>query len=864
MVSYNTKTKQYAAYRTPKPMPQGFLLNRMIRFGQDYLLTATPAGLTAFNLRSKTFDIYPADRINKSTPPDFASVALDPFGNIWASSTSAGLFKFEKKPRFNSLTPTFPKLRAIPPGWISRMEEAKDGQIWFTSNGDGNRTSLNRFNPATGDIKNFIFLGLSPQLLNVASLKLMPDGRVLLSTNRGLELFHPDKNSFEPYTLPGYSSPSVVSQFFTDSRNNEWLATYGGLFMKAPGDNSFRKISIRNLPGTNESSDETTFLFESKKRGLWILSNNGLFLYRYDKGTVERHGYDRAKGDIFLTQDFNSIYEDSSGTVWVGTWQGGLCRYNPESGRIKTYSFNEGLPSMSIQGILGDEKNGNLWLSTFDGLCRFNIPTERSNNYSIDDGIQGLLYADGGILKTRSGQYYFGGSNGLTYFRPDDITQQSAPPLVYLTAIKLFNKPLQPDSNGIMKQAVYDTKEITLPYNQNNISLEFIALHYGDPSKNRYAYQLENYDPEWREVTGQREAFYPKLPPGKYVFRVKAANNNGIWNEEGIRLAITVLPPWWQTPWAYALYVLAAIGLVFLVNQMMRRRLLAKEREKQREREREHAREIETAYHKLEESHETLKTTQAQLIQSEKMASLGELTAGIAHEIQNPLNFVNNFAELNQELLQEMQEELAAGRNADAATIAGDVIANEAKIAEHGKRADAIVKNMLLHSRAAAGEKEPTNLNALADEYLHLAYHGLRAKDKAFNAALETTFDPQQPQVPVVAQDIGRVLLNLFNNAFYAVREKQKTAGSGYQPTVTLTTKKLEDTVEIMITDNGTGIPAAVRDKIFQPFFTTKPAGQGTGLGLSLGYDIVKAHGGEIHIDTKEGEYTRFTVRLPA
>jgi signal transduction histidine kinase len=246
------------------------------------------------------------------------------------------------------------------------------------------------------------------------------------------------------------------------------------------------------------------------------------------------------------------------------------------------------------------------------------------------------------------------------------------------------------------------------------------------------------------------------------------------------------------------------------------------------------------------------------------MASLGELTAGIAHEIQNPLNFVNNFAELNRELLDEMQQALNSGDAEEAKAIADDVIDNSSKISHHGKRADAIVKNMLQHSRAASGEKAETNLNALADEYLHLSYHGLRAKDKSFNASLETNFDPALPLVPMVAQDIGRLLLNLFNNAFYAVREKQKTAGPDYQPTVTVHTEKQADRVAIIVTDNGTGIPAAVRDKIFQPFFTTKPTGLGTGLGLSLGYDIVRAHGGEILVDTKEGEYTRFTVLLPA
>ena len=258
-----------------------------------------------------------------------------------------------------------------------------------------------------------------------------------------------------------------------------------------------------------------------------------------------------------------------------------------------------------------------------------------------------------------------------------------------------------------------------------------------------------------------------------------------------------------------------------------------------------------------------LRTTQKQLIQSEKMASLGELTAGIAHEIQNPLNFVNNFSEVNKELLVELKEEISKGNLNEVKTIADDVISNEEKINHHGKRADAIVKGMLQHSRSSSGVKEPTDINALADEYLRLAYHGLRAKDKSFNATMQTDFDPAIGIVNVVPQDIGRVILNLITNAFYVVNEKKKSGLIGYDPTVTVATKKTNAGVLITVKDNGNGIPAAVRDKIFQPFFTTKPTGQGTGLGLSMSYDIVKAHGGELKVETKEGEGTTFFISLP-
>jgi two-component system NtrC family sensor kinase len=282
----------------------------------------------------------------------------------------------------------------------------------------------------------------------------------------------------------------------------------------------------------------------------------------------------------------------------------------------------------------------------------------------------------------------------------------------------------------------------------------------------------------------------------------------------------------------------------------------------------------------LEKTLKELKSTQSQLIQSEKMASLGELTAGIAHEIQNPLNFVNNFSEVNKELLTELNDEIDKGNYEDAKTIAKDVIDNSEKINHHGKRADAIVKGMLQHSRQTSGQKEPTDINALCDEYLRLSYHGLRAKEKSFNATLKTDFDQSIEKINIIPQDIGRVLLNLYNNAFYAVQQKQMEANSKglptfeklatlYEPTVSVSTRyngtpsRDGGKIEIRLTDNGNGIPQNIVDKIFQPFFTTKPTGQGTGLGLSLSYDIIKAHGGEITVNTREGGGTEFTITLP-
>lgn len=325
------------------------------------------------------------------------------------------------------------------------------------------------------------------------------------------------------------------------------------------------------------------------------------------------------------------------------------------------------------------------------------------------------------------------------------------------------------------------------------------------------------------------------------------------------------------------------VAMLIIVNKQ--RKVLEKERQKREIEEKENrviaARkaELETMVtertselieqkEELEHALAELRDTQAQLIQKEKMASLGELTAGIAHEIQNPLNFVNNFSEVNKELLEELEQEIDNGNLDEVKAIALDLKENELKIHHHGKRADAIVKGMLQHSRASSGAKEPTDINALADEYLRLSYHGLRAKDKSFNATFKTDFDETIGKLNIVPQEIGRVLLNLFNNAFYAVAEKKKQQPESYDPIVSVSTKAVTPglpggKVRISVRDNGLGIPRQVLDKIYQPFFTTKPAGQGTGLGLSLSYEIIKVHGGELKVETTEGEFAEFIIDLP-
>ncbi len=397
---------------------------------------------------------------------------------------------------------------------------------------------------------------------------------------------------------------------------------------------------------------------------------------------------------------------------------------------------------------------------------------------------------------------------------------------------------------------------LKIPYEQNYVSFQFTGTQLTNRNKTQYSYYLQGYDTAWSDLSAEPYSKnYRNVPAGNYTFNVRSRTFDGIWSDHAT-FNFTILPHWTNTWWAWLLYVIAFVLVVGAIVHY-RARALKKENAILEER-------VNHRTAQLKKSVEDLKATQSQLIQSEKMASLGELTAGIAHEIQNPLNFVNNFSDVSSELLTELKEELDKGDIDEAKAISDDVIQNLAKITHHGKRADAIVKGMLAHSRSGKGEKVPTDLNALAEEYLKLSYHGLRARDKRFNADFKTDFDPNLPKVNIVPQDIGRVLLNLINNAFQAVNERSKNGESDYNPTVTVTTQLTANGERLIaVKDNGPGIAESIKDKIFQPFFTTKPTGEGTGLGLSLSYDIVKAHRGELSVESEVSSSTIFKIKLP-
>jgi signal transduction histidine kinase/ligand-binding sensor domain-containing protein len=805
-------------------------------------------GITRYDHSTRELDRFGAETRDFNDNTSWCTFASTD-GQLWLSTQNTNLFRIDL---LNTVIPFYETTE-----YILAYYQETPSVAWIGTN-DG----LYREDRSKGSREVFKHDPDNPNSISSNSIRAIlkdSQGEFWIGTDNGLNQFNPDKNKFIRYqhdpndtlTLGG----NDITKIAEDGNSNIWIGT------NSSGLNVFERKSGKvlrafqgffNVFALEKSSDQYVWA-GTPQSGFHLDIKNKEVKFFFDAIAVQ------------------CFYTDVKGVVWIGT-NHGLYRYDQDNMDFDQSKLKRTDLEGGIESIMGDS-DGNLWMtSTAYGLIRYTPEDGQRIVFGKENGVYPESMAGSSIYRGFDGNLLIGSAQmleGYHEFNPDRISVSQDTSRLYFTALSLNGNDHVVGDGVNFTGSIFNANSIYLAYDQNTFALRFTELDFRDEIDKRIYYQLEDYDSDWRLSYAEEPVSYYQVPPGEYVFKIKAANSlSGRWSER--TLAITIAPPWWTTWWAYVLYGVTFLGGVFVVDRFQRKRIIEKERTLAKEKELEQAREIEKAYNEL-------KQTQQQLIQSEKMASLGELTAGIAHEIQNPLNFVNNFSEVNKELADELEQEIDNGNYSGAKALAKDIKDNEEKINHHGKRADAIVKGMLQHSRSSSGQKEPTDINGLCDEYLRLSYHGLRAKDKSFNAKFETHLDPSLPKVNVVPQDIGRVVLNLINNAFYAVNEKMKREAaavkgdsshvsplaSQYEPTVTVTTKKLSDRIEIRVKDNGNGIPDSIKEKIFQPFFTTKPTGQGTGLGLSLSYDIVKAHGGELQLETIVGKGSKFVISFP-
>ncbi|HEX6890368.1 MAG TPA: ATP-binding protein, partial [Chryseolinea sp.] len=605
-----------------------------------------------------------------------------------------------------------------------------------------------------------------------------------------------------------------------------FVKPYRGSFLIA--DDRYGVFELK--PGSQEA--QLLIPFPSRK-GRFVIGDDILFFHSGGGSRVNStfkfadNGKWTKVPHLFDSLSWTNIHYDSLNRLYWVCLSYEIALYDEHFIRKKTFrhSADKNRRIMATQ----IDQQGNLWYANGGRrIGRLNTSTGSLYFISEADGFQGQYFdwfAPSG--QDINGNIYFGSgtsnglisddSIGLTTIRPGNYSSANNAS-VYFTNLKIN------DNEYPTSVAIDNLQELAIPYDRNNIIIDAGIIDYYARGDGQLRYKLEGEDLQnnWSYIEPDQPIRLENLQPGSYKLIVQAsAPGTEKMSAEKI-LFIAISNPYWKTWWFQILVVVTIISIVYAIIQYRSRSLklqniLLEEK-------------ITMRTNDLKRSLDELRATQAQLIQSEKMASLGQLTAGIAHEIQNPLNFVKNFSELSQELLNEMEEEIKKGNLDVAREISEDVKENLKKVLHHGNRADGIVKGMLQHSRTTSGIKEPTSINKLADEYLRLAFHGRRAKDKNFNAAIETNFDPTVGSINVIPQDIGRVVLNLITNAFYAVTEKKKVLGNTYEPTVTVTTKKSGDKVEISVKDNGIGIPQSIIEKIFQPFFTTKPTGEGTGL----------------------------------
>ena len=1056
-------------------------------FGRD-----SNAGLHEFDPQTETFKHHAGLKGDTENllGSSVASIYEDRNGSLWVGSVLNGLGHFE--PRTGTVTPIFRGESVLD------IMEDRSGVLWFGTWDKGAKALdrlANRFvhyghepnNPASIAVGDVMAVREVPAGSNILWVGSWGGGLTRIDrSNNQIKRYQPDPK--DPFSI----SHPLVRVIFEDSKGVMWLGTWGGLnrydartdrfyrYLPDPNDpNSISHHTVRTIEedhdgilwfgtwggGLNRFDRETghfrsyhidtantspaikqiTVVAEDSKNRLWV-GTNGRGFYRFDRETetfVEMLAAANEQHDGNISP--GSILENPSGDLWLGTFIG-LVRYNPDDESFKIYDEEHGLGHRSVKGIMRDGA-GRVWVVTDNGIARYDAQKDRFRNYNEADGLSQSKFEARAFYQSPTGEFFMGGADGVDAFFPEQIRDDPRSPAVVITELRLFDEPVNPGEGSPLETGIAETRELTLDYTQNDIGLSFAGLHFVRPEQNQYSYRLEPYDRDWSKPSNRRTAHYTNLDPGSYTFRVKAANNDGVWNEEGARLSILITPPFWQTWWFRISVALLFIGLIYggvqtrirqiaernrkleatvaertaeledrnkqleqsdtiveaINKETSFRRLLTKILEEARvipgvekatavvrlpdgyfhirassgwdvaamehirlapdqasarytnpseevapdvfvardvakrpgstemaefgavasflvlrvkvegqvagylvfdnlsdpdafaqrdvallERLKEH---IESAFIKtrlleslrdqndqisaqrseLETTLTSLQAAQDRLVQAEKMASLGQLTAGIAHEIKNPLNFVNNFSEMSAELTDELMAEVNSRKGelpadfvAELESILSGLKINSDKISEHGKRADSIVQSMLQHSRGGEGEQEEVDLNVMLDEYVNLAYHGMRARDSDFNVTLNRTYAPGLPKLKIVPQDMGRVLINLLNNAFDALNDYSLKMGEHFKPTVSVSTAMLDGTIEIRIADNGPGIPNNVKKRIFEPFFTTKPTGSGTGLGLSMSYDIVtKGHGGSLDVVSEEGQGATFVVRLP-
>lgn len=865
---------------------------------------ATETGISRFD--GKKFTTYTR---NQGMPANSVLAAVkDSSGKLWFCTDGGGVTRFE-----GSSFTNFSVAQGLGNNIVLSTLEDRDGNLWFGTAGGG----VSKF-----DGKSFETYTISQGLAGDIVFSMIQDqtGNFWFGTGGGVSKF--DGKSFTTFTTAQTLGTNEIYSIAEDHLGNLWFGSEGAGLSKFDGENFTKYTSDHGLSGNIILS-----IFEDSENQLWIGAvDGGISLFdgkKFTNLTAAQGLVDNSVIKIKEDQEKNIWIGTEQGLSFLSRQERSrIGKTDSVNLTIQSFGTQDGLPDNLIQQIVPMD-NGKIAVGTNLGFAYFdapkaNQPFSKLENIEIFNSntgypVKDLTDGQNGMYQDSRGILWAGtGSNKTALVRFDyrelarnpkapkiffkqirineevipwhSLSENSTPEAVSADEINTFGKELvaeERDSlrkrfSGISFEGVSPffpfPDKLALPYKHNHINIDFGSDELAKPYLVEYQYILQGYDEEWSPVLKKTSATFGNIREGDYTFLVKARftgpsdGQAGAWTAP-LSYNFSVRPPLYRTWWAYAFYTLSFLSLAYPVHRYQRNKAIQEEQEKARERELEQAREIEKAYTKLEAAHENLKSTQAQLIQQEKLASLGQLTAGIAHEIKNPLNFVNNFSGLSLEFLDEVEEELEKMEESDALANVKDLLAdikvNLTKIKHHGGRADGIVKSMLMHSRGGSGAMEPADLNEVIKEYVNLSFHGMRANKNPINVDVALNLDETLPKIPLNTEDFSRVILNLTKNAFDAMREKINKSGPDYKAKLEVRTKDLGNAILIEVEDNGPGVPDEIKDKLLMPFFTTKKGTEGTGLGLSITHDIIKAHNGSLDITTVVGEWTKFSITIP-
>ena len=824
--------------------------------GTDDGLTLLPeSGGTFLHYRHEVSD--PASLSNDSV----VTVAQDEGGVLWIGTQGGGINRLDPQ------TWAFAHYKADPASdeglsgnAVFAFSEDSDGRLWV-----GSLSGLDVLDRTTGRPSRYRHDPADPESLpgnRVTALLHDHQGYLWVGAmGHGLGRFDPRTRAFTRYPpdpqRPDSLGDDVIISLYEDRRRELWIGTLrSGLDRFDREDESF--VHYRHDPERPDSlSDNQVNTFIEDAAGhLWIGTNSG-GLNRLDRRSQSFHRvrHDPARPSSLSSDTVLALHVDAAGVLWVGT-QVGLNRLESTDDGVyfKHFLERDGLPNNFVYGIYSDS-DGRLWLSTNNGLSRFDPASGIFQNYTASHGLQSNEFNFGAHYQSQSGELFFGGVNGFNAFYPERIKANSYVPPVVLTSFTRLNHPVRFD------RPLSDVEEVALDYRDYFFAFEVAALDFAAPEQNQYRYKLEGFDAEWVDLGHRRRVTFTNLDAGLYTLRVQGSNNDGVWNKAGASVRIAIAPPPWKSWWAYLLYSLAGVGLLVGTLFVQRRRLERRKEEELKELDRQlREEELEVAEswalmlletnQEVEEKNQEILRAQAQLVQSEKMAALGQMVAGVAHEINNPVNFISSGLPSLRRDFDKLVAMIPTNRRDERFEKVSDRASKlfEA-IGDGAQRTAETVKDLRTFARLDEAELTVADLHAALDTTLTLLHNQTKNRIEVVRNYGEI------PPVECYIGQLNQVFMNLLINAVQAIED---------EGTITLTTARDgDDRVRISIRDDGCGMPEEVRVKIFDPFFTTKPIGQGTGLGLSISHGIVKSHSGTIRVRSGPGEGAEFMVILP-